>query len=360
MEIAFDLAVLGGGPAGSAAAIVAARDHGRVLLLEKGTFPRQKVCGEFVSAEALGLLNGLLSREIEWKTPILKIGKTRIYLNGRLLETAVSPPASSITRFEMDAALWRSAQQAGATSIDSATVNTVEGEGPFEVRTTAGTFTARAVIDATGRWSNISRRASSTAAGNIGLKQHFAEASPSLSVDLYFFPGGYCGVQPISDHEINVSALVAPRVAKTLDEVFALEPHLALRSKGWKPTSEPVATFPLIFGKPSPVKRGLILNAGDAAGFIDPFVGDGISMALHSGCMAAINACRFLKGDLTLEQASAQYSADYERLLLPAFRNAARIRRLLGSPVLRDVALQLFRIPALSNLALKSTRARIA
>jgi flavin-dependent dehydrogenase len=58
----YDLIVAGGGPAGSACAITAARLGAKVLLLEKDRFPRQKVCGEFVSPESLGLLHGLLKK----------------------------------------------------------------------------------------------------------------------------------------------------------------------------------------------------------------------------------------------------------------------------------------------------------
>jgi len=56
----YDLIVIGGGPAGSAAAIAAARAGAQVLLLERGRYPRHKVCGEFVSAESLDLLSTLL------------------------------------------------------------------------------------------------------------------------------------------------------------------------------------------------------------------------------------------------------------------------------------------------------------
>jgi len=59
----YDLIVIGGGPAGAAAAIVAGGNGRRVLLLERGKFPRHKVCGEFVSAESLGLLKTLLDSQ---------------------------------------------------------------------------------------------------------------------------------------------------------------------------------------------------------------------------------------------------------------------------------------------------------
>ena len=86
----YDLIVIGGGPAGTAAAIIAARSGARVLLLEKGRFPRQKVCGEFVSAESLLLLRDLLS---ENAAPVLKdalrISEARMFLDGRILTPLV-------------------------------------------------------------------------------------------------------------------------------------------------------------------------------------------------------------------------------------------------------------------------------
>ena len=98
---------------------------------------------------------------------------------------------------------------------------------------------------------------------------------------------------------------------------------------------------------------------GDAAGFIDPFVGDGISMALHSGRMAAESLHSFLAGECSLQNAAAAYSTDYEQSLLPAFENAARLRKLINKPVLRTLAMELFRVPAISRMALRSTRVRM-
>src|SRR5258708_26861319 len=78
----FDLIVIGGGPAGCAASITAARAGARVLQLERGRFPRHKVCGEFVSAESLELLRQLVSQDhVELVTHAPKIPRTRIFLD---------------------------------------------------------------------------------------------------------------------------------------------------------------------------------------------------------------------------------------------------------------------------------------
>src|ERR1700730_10949768 len=110
----FDLIVIGGGPAGAATAITAARGGARVLLFERGRFPRHKVCGEFVSSESLALLSGLLiSEHAALLGNAIRIPRARIFLDGRTLETPLAPPAASIARLDLDAALWESAEKCG-------------------------------------------------------------------------------------------------------------------------------------------------------------------------------------------------------------------------------------------------------
>ena len=114
---AYDLIVAGGGPAGTSAAITAARLGARVLLLERGRFPRHKVCGEFVSPEALGLLGSLLGGNPEAEAMLRaapRISHARAFVAGQCAEFPLPFPAASITRFDLDAALWNAAKLAGA------------------------------------------------------------------------------------------------------------------------------------------------------------------------------------------------------------------------------------------------------
>jgi len=358
MSPAHDLIVIGGGPAGSTAAILSARAGARVLLLEKGRFPRQKVCGEFVSAESLLLLHDLLSKPA---LPVLKnavrISAARIFLDGRVLATSVDPPAASIPRFDLDLALWSSAIEAGAEAMPETTVQSVDRDNRgFRIATSTTLFAARAVINASGRWSNLNRPPAS-AERWIGVKAHFAESNPPQSVDLYFFNGGYCGVQPVAAGEINACAMVRADVAASLAQVMACHPELLARSRAWEPLSPPVNTSPLIFREPEAERDGVLL-VGDAAGFVDPFVGDGISLALRSGAMAAECLHPLLAGHQTLSQATAHYSQRYRRELYPVFRNSSGIRRLLGLPpaVRKSVMFVLQRTPAVSKYLVRKTR----
>jgi len=365
MSETYDLIVIGGGPAGTAAAMVAARAGASVLLLERGRPPRQKVCGEFVSAEGVETLRGLdaaVADRLLAGAP--RIGRSRLFSDGQCVEVPVEPAAASVTRFELDFALWRAAEKAGAECRQAVEVESVTGEGPLEISlgpAEGGCATqavlALSVIDASGRWSKL--RASEVGTPSrqprgrrqyIGLKAHFGTAeADGPTVDLYFFEGGYCGVQPIGDGQLNACAMVRADVAANLEDVFASHPALEERSREWQQVGEAVATSPLVFERPRPV-RGRVLCAGDAAGFVDPFVGDGITLALRSGVLAA---------EAALRHDPPWYEREYRARLAPVFGNASWLRRVMALPaVLRKPMVNALRAPLLGRMIVSATRAR--
>ncbi len=363
----YDLIVIGGGPAGSAAAILAARSGARVLLLERGKFPRHKVCGEFVSSESLGLLAGLLDSEsASLLNDAIRIPNSRVFLDGRVLTANIDPPAASIARLNLDVALWHMAARAGAETQQQRSVQSVAGDGSFVVNIGSEKAEGRALLNASGRWSNLT--ALSRPKGNrqvkwIGLKAHFAELSPQPSVDLYFFEGGYCGVQPVDlgansrGGRVNACAMVRSDVATSLVEVLALHPALQKRSAEWVQLSEPVSTAALSFHEPEPL-CGNVLMVGDAAAFVDPFIGDGISLALRSGVLAAECLQPFFAAATDLITAAENYRDRYRRSLQPVYRTSSRIRRLLDAPraVRRPILAFLEHTPAVTEYLISKTR----
>jgi flavin-dependent dehydrogenase len=357
VEADYDLIVAGAGPAGSAAAITAARKGARVLMLEKDRFPRHKVCGEFVSSESLLVLDSLLAGRTFETLPQLPFA--RIFLDGRKLAFPVTPSARSIPRYELDAALMEAARQAGVEVREETPVRQVLPGKLFSVTIENTTLKSKAVINATGRWSQLTRFKAAKNEKWIGLKAHFTEGSPSQSVDLYFFPGGYCGVQPVGENLVNACAMVKADVASSLQHVFALNPRLWRRSRDWEQQFATISTSALHFRRPETEDRGMLL-AGDSAGFIDPFVGDGISLALHSGVLAAESLLPFLSGLSSLSDAHERYRSSYQRRLAPALRNAARLRRLLSAPVwLRSPLMAVAGTRLAGTLLVRSTRASV-
>lgn len=339
----YDIAVIGAGPAGSAAAITAARAGQRVLLLDKDEFPRHKVCGEFISFESTRLLESLLS-EIQG---FPRIPRVRLFRGDDVYEGELQAAALSISRYELDAMLVESAGKAGAEVHTGCRVLAVApGNDGFAIESDQGEFRARNVVNASGRWSELRENRSLPDERWIGIKQHFAEAEPAGSTDLYFFAGGYCGVQPIAADRVNVSALVKAQMARTMDEVIVRSQRLMQRSHGWTPVTEPITTAPIVFSPPQPVTRGMA-NVGDAAAFIDPFLGDGIAIALQTGALAA--KC-LVNGSVE------RYRAEYMRAVAPALRRAELLRWLSGSPF----AWKVMRLPGMVGVTARATRVRVA
>ena len=94
----------------------------------------------------------------------------------------------------------------------------------FRVETADDSFETKAVMNASGRWSNLStHHLDETQPKRLGAKAHFRECDPPGTVDLYFFDGGYCGVQPVATDVVNVCAMVEAGVATSLDEIFVAQ-----------------------------------------------------------------------------------------------------------------------------------------
>ena len=152
----------------------------------------------------------------------------------------------------------------------------------------------------------------------------------------------------MGDRVVNVCALVH---ADSLKECgadrmrAAFRVHERLRDSKWEQITATVATAALTFAKPEPLREGMAC-AGDAAGFIDPFLGDGISLALQSGALAGSLDC------------AAEYAAEYERRFLPVFRRASRLRKLLQAPrIWQKPALLLMKWPGVAAAVVERTRA---
>lgn len=120
-------------------------------------------------------------------------------------------------------------------------------------------------------------------------------------------------------------------MARTLEQVFSLHSQLWKRSRDWEPLFPTVTTSGLLFRRPETQFQEMLL-AGDAAGFIDPFAGDGISLALHSGALAAKSLLPLFADKATLGQVHREYARLYQKRFTAAFHNARRMRTILSGP----------------------------
>jgi flavin-dependent dehydrogenase len=357
----YDAVVVGAGPAGSAAATLLARRERRVLLVEKDRFPRPKVCGEFLSAAALPALERLRVRErLEALRPEHIVGGTLWPAGGRALDFQLQSPAIGVSRFRFDALLAERAREAGAELRPGTRVTAVEGSAAagFRLRVSAGNgeqaLCARAVIGAWGRWDALDRalrRRFLAQPRFFGWSRDYGGYSTDLcgSVRLYLFPGGYCGLSRVEEGGVNLAGVISEPARRRLpagwEAVLLHARRQNARLDGDLSALEPgpvgfLGTVPVVFTSKAPVERGILL-AGDAAGVIDPFSGEGQAAALDSGILAGETTERFLGGELSPETCAATYARAWRERFHRRFLWSALLRRLILDPRLGAAAARL-------------------
>jgi flavin-dependent dehydrogenase len=356
---AWDALVVGAGPAGSAAASVLASRGARVLLVEKDRFPREKVCGEFLAAEALPSLERLGARDALEALGPERIGEGSLHLaSGAAVPFRLPEPAIGISRRALDALLAGRAVAAGAQARFETRVRGIEGdpESGFRVRFAGDGDDSRAriVIGAWGRWDALDRdldRRFLRRARFFGWNRGFEGGAPLLTgrVRLYLYPGGYCGLSRVEGGEVNLAGVVSETVHRRLgggwDSVLrharqsnpALDRDLATLSPGPR---EFLGTVPVIFTAKPPVENGMLM-VGDAAGVLDPFSGQGQAAALASGVLAGDTAAEFLEGRLPASALLPEYELAWRSRFSRGFAWNAAFRSLMLDPKLGGLAARL-------------------
>lgn len=407
----YDAIIIGGGPAGSSAAISLAQRGASVLLLEEKRMPRGKLCGEFITPECFPSLerSGVMDRMLAAGAQRL----TRVSLNtssGKSVETHISaisgdaPWAMSLSRARFDQILIDRAREAGAECVEGVAVKNClfEGEQPRGVEALSladgkqVTFKARFVIDASGRNSRLMLGKRERVAGRRGsrlyaLKAHLTGVEPvDESVELFFFPEGYGGLARVENDLVNLCFIVDERTLKTAggDPARVIDTSLVNnrlareRLRAARVVGKWFSAGPLTFGRRRLARNGIIA-IGDASGMIDPFTGTGIQIALRTGELAAEAICETLSqtrgaaversaaldpttevapgnrsgADSIVDVVLARYAQHYEREFDNRMKTAGLLRVAAFSPRTASiVAGVLTRSPRLADLIFRATR----
>jgi geranylgeranyl reductase family protein len=345
-----DVAIVGGGPAGAAAAVTLARAGVSVVVVDKARFPRDKCCGDGLTTGALRALEQLAfepstvpswqvvddawvrspsGREVCFPLP-----------EGRGLYAAVAP------RAELDAALLDLARSGGAAVHEGHALSGADGAGPDRVALAVeglGTLEARYVIGADGMWSPLRKHLGLATAGYLGewhaFRQYFGGVTGPAAERLYvwFEPDvlpGYAWSFPLPGGRANVGVCVVRDGVRRVQDLGQLWPDLLARPhvrSALGPSAHPEAPhkawpIPARIDR-SVLGRGRALFVGDAAAAADPLTGEGIAQALQTGRWAA--GAILAAGTERPDRALASYTAAVGHHLVADHRMSVVLGRIL-------------------------------
>lgn len=353
-----DCVIIGGGIAGLSAANQLIDAGMKPLIVDGGEYPCHRICGEYFSHESLTSLQ-------KWDIPLnFKINFARFVKGRKEIEFKLPIPASTCSHFECDAMLFDRALKNGSRALCKTTVQSVQlPSNKMEtyqlMLSNNQTIKTRHLIIGTGKLPKINGIKSQLPEMKyFGFKAHFEGIEMSDRIEMHLFSGGYLGLANVNANTTNIAALVCKdriddweQPEKLMQKLMVEEsmPFLKQRMKNakmlfpkWLVTSIPE------FGIRENPQLERVFWIGDAAGGIPPVSGEGLAIAVTSGCMAA---------DYLLKSDAHQFKMDWLKRYHKRYFWAQTLHKGLIRPWINEVGIRLCQlVPSIPVYAWKLTR----
>jgi flavin-dependent dehydrogenase len=314
----YDALIVGSGPAGATTALLLAEAGWSVAIVEKQEFPRRKVCGEFISATSLPLLQKLGLADLylqQGGAPVRRVG---IFAADAMITSAMPAAQHELTQWgrafgreHLDTELLSRAVKAGATLWQPFAVKTLQRQNSVSAVTVVADeqcqiISARTVIMAHGSWERGVESAMEPAhqpGDLLAFKAHFKNSSlaPDL-MPLLAFPGGYGGMAHSDSGRVTLSCCVQRKTLQAIRKKYsgiaageAVLQHIMAYCVGVRQALQ-TAKREGKWLSAGPIRPGIrqryadgVFYVGNIAGEAHPIVAEGISMAMQSGWLLAEN-----------------------------------------------------------------------
>ena len=332
----FDVAIVGGGPAGSSCAAFCAIAGLQSLVLEREEFPREKVCGDCLNPSCWPVLKRLDVADRVRDLPHSKLCSVEfISING--CGVTIDLPSGldgeiSVKRSLFDDLLLRRARELGANVQQKTTVTGLRRDDHWNIETSSGQyFQARLLIGADGRNSTVAHVCNllpRPARERVALQAHIPLPRDfGNRIALQFLREGYSGQASVNETQLNLCLVGKPPTISKLRR-WAEGQFQLPADQGWR-TITPLTRSPV------PPAHENLFFIGDAARVVEPFTGEGIYYALRSGELAAKAVAKILRGDdrnSVLREFGGAHAQMYRgRLWINRLAREAVLRPQLGS-----------------------------
>lgn len=329
-----DILIIGGGLAGLTNAIHLSKAGLKVQLIEKNSFPKHKVCGEYISNEVLAYLKYL--NVDPFQSGAVAINRFLLSTpKGKTVRANLPLGGFGISRYTLDQLLYQKAIESGCL-VHQAIVDQIDfKEDAFTTKTRDGkVYISKFVIGAFGKRSNLDvalqRSFMQHKSPFLAVKAHYKGDFPDDLVALHNFRGGYCGISKVENNLLNICYLTdfkrfkaSGNIEKFQQEVLFKNPHLKTIFQTVEPVfSEPLTISQISFRSKKAVENHIFMS-GDTAGMIHPLCGNGMGMAIHSASILS---------DLVLQFFNSKNStrADLEAAYCQKWQSTFRKRLLTG------------------------------
>lgn len=362
--------IIGGGLAGLTAAIHLCKNGKSVLLFEKNTYPKHKVCGEFISNEVLPYFDEL-GLDIESLQPT-HIHKTSISINsGKSIAANLPLGGFGISRYQLDHYLFEKAKEYGCQIIHQQ-VNEIDFSDDFFTIQTENneTFQAKIVLGAFGKRSNLDvklqRNFIQKKSPWLAVKAHYKGSFPNDLVELHNFEGGYCGVSKVEDDIINICYLAKYESFKKEKDISNFQLNVLNKNPKLKAIFD---NSELLFDKPLTISQisfetkkqveNHIVMLGDTAGLIHPLCGNGMAMAIHGAKIASECVISYLDNVQSREEMEKNYTKQWNHHFQKRMRNGKQLSKLLLNQSMSQILMKvLLKFPTLLPLIIQKTHGK--
>jgi menaquinone-9 beta-reductase len=380
MNLETDILIIGGGPAGSTTALYLSKLGYDITLIEKKKYPRETLCGEFLSKEVTDILKEL---NIFQEFILLKPNQLKSFRavndSGTELHSALNFDAYAMKRSVFDSLLLEIAKKQNVNIIQPATLKSVsKTKSGFisEVENESGEVIqvkSKLVIAAYGKQNSLDKKLERSFINKKsflnGVKFHLPvellKEKFSDEIRIYIDEGIYCGMNQVNDSEMTVCFLENRKNSKIPSRERLAEVIRSNKSFRDIFTDEAVdhinsanvyGTGNIHFGKREVVENGIIM-VGDSARVIAPLAGDGIGMAMESAKILYEVLFKYKLVESDLQKIYLDYKQQYDKAFSKRLKTARIIQGIILNKKLRKIGFAFAdKYPALLPYLIKFTR----